>query len=165
MEFYAQELWIFLIYNVRGSLLSCLLLRLTGPRPHAHRLCLPHPCPPALAVQHVLPLWALPAHRFWHCWALGPCVDRNNPIALVSELTVASLGPWLPPCSQIQVLVPPSVLRPPVHRPYSALISSHPSLGSHRSKAQLPFWERRWGMGMYENRLPEKHISYFWFCK
>lgn len=38
MEFYAQELWIFLIYNVRGSLLSC-LLRLVAPRPHAHSLC------------------------------------------------------------------------------------------------------------------------------
>lgn len=158
MEFYAQELWIFLIYNVRGSLLSCLLLRLTGPRPHAHSLCLLHPCPPALAVQHVLPLWPLPAHPFWHCWALGPRVDRNDPIALVSELTVASLGRWLPPCSQIQVLVLPSALRP--------ALCTDPTLCSHilppftrqsQKQGQLPFWGRRWGIGVCENRLPEKH--------
>lgn len=38
MEFCAQELWIFLIYNVRGSLLSCLLL---CPTAHAHTPSLP----------------------------------------------------------------------------------------------------------------------------
>lgn len=140
MEFYAQELWIFLIYNIRGSLLSCLLLRLTGPRPHTHSLCPPHPCPPALPAQ------GAPSGG---CWALGLCVDRNDPMAfaLVSELTVASLGHWLPVLSNLGSC---ASLRPATSCAQAllfAVISPHLSFGSHRSKAQLPFWGECGGWG------------------
>lgn len=144
MEFYAQELWIFLIYNIRGSLLSCLLLRLTGPRPHTHSLCPPHPCPPALPAQ------GAPSGS---CWVLGLCVDRNNPkaVALVSELTVASWGRWLPGLSNLGFC---ASLRPAASCAQASLFAL-----TEQSQKQSPatFLGRGWRVGVCERIAFQKN--------
>lgn len=158
MEFYAQELWIFLIYNVRGSLLSCRLLRLVAPRPHAHSLCslsLPR------SVQHILPPATattpgsslLAAARPWGR-------EDRNAWSRMFVSRVAASGQGLPPRAPrvgwFLCLPPPwalhtgpaSLSRPPA--PHSAVTEARPS---------YLFWG---GLGEWagaREHLPEKYIS------
>lgn len=161
MEFYAQELWIFLIYNVRGSLLSCLPLRLVAPRPHAHSLCslsLPrsaYAAHPATVTTPGSPLLA--AARPWGC------VDRNAWSRMFVS-RVAPSGQGLPPraprVSWFLCLPLPWALHTgpaPLSRPPA------PRSAVTEARSSYLFWGglREWA-GAREH-LPEKYISYFWF--
>lgn len=140
MEFCAQELWIFLIYNVRGSVLSC-LLRLTVPPPQAFVLFWPRP--PWLAPPH---LWGGGGGTRGHVQTGAPGSQ------FVAEMSVALPDGWPPSlcgsvpslCSWIRsVLVPSSLpfLAAPVHGPCSlpSYPTPLPQLGSHRNKPSCLF--------------------------
>lgn len=154
MEFYAQELWIFLIYNVRGSLLSCLPPPPGGPSPTRTR--------PLFSVLAPLCLCSTSCHRDHSglappgsCQALGLC-GQERLVTYVCKPS-RSVGPGASsPCPQSQLVLVPSPALGPAHRPCSALTSSRPSFGSHRSKVQLPVLGWFKGMGGCERTSSRK---------
>lgn len=155
MEFYAQELWIFLIYNVRGSLLSCLLLRLVAPRPKhtASVLC---PCPALCSTScHRDHSWLAPPGS---CQALGPC-GRERLATCVCKPSRSS-GPGASSrCSQSQLVLVPSL--PWALHTGPAPLSRPPGPHSAVTEAR-PSYLFRGGLGGCagaREHLPEKYIS------